>query len=203
MTNTYFVSGIGTGIGKTIVSAILTEKLQADYWKPIQSGDLGNSDSFLVQRLISNTKTRILAEEFRLNNPLSPHLSARMDGISITVDQFRIPETENSLVIEGAGGVMVPLNDHELLLDLIVALKAKVIVVSQNYLGSINHSLLTLEILKAKNIPIEGIIFNGEANVESERYIQQYSKIKVIGRIPQFKTIDQETIRNAGSLLKI
>lgn len=203
MSNTYFVTGIGTGIGKTIVSAILTEKLNADYWKPIQSGDLDISDSLLIKNLFSNTKTVIHPERYRLSQPLSPHLSARLDGVEISIADIEAPETANALIIEGAGGLMVPLNNEELILDLIKNLKARVIVVSQNYLGSINHTLLTLEVLKANQIEIEGLIFNGAANTETEHYIETYSKVKVLGRIPKMSVIDKESIKEAGKYITL
>ncbi|WP_316748923.1 dethiobiotin synthase [Pedobacter gandavensis] len=203
MNNTYFITGIGTGIGKTIVSAILTQKLQADYWKPIQSGDLEQSDSLSIQHLISNTKTIIHPEQYRLTRPLSPHLSARLDGIEIKAAAFKVPETNNNLIIEGAGGLMVPINEKELILDLIPVLKAKVIIVSQNYLGSINHTLLTLEVLKSRNIEVEGIIFNGEANQESESYIANYTGIPILGNIPKLAALDQQAIADAGQFIRL
>ena len=201
MNDTYFITGIGTGIGKTIVSAIVAEKLKADYWKPIQSGDLDISDSLFIEHLISNTQTVIHPESYRLGQPLSPHLSAKLDGIRISLDEIKAPQTKNGLIIEGAGGLMVPLNDEHLILDLIKNLKAKVIVVSQNYLGSINHTLLTLEILKINNIQVEGIIFNGVTNTESENYIADYSKVKVLGKIPKLSIIDKNTIITSGEYL--
>jgi len=203
MSNTYFVTGIGTGIGKTVVSAVLTEKLQADYWKPIQSGDLEISDSLFIKHLVSNTKTIVHPEKYRLGQPLSPHLSARLDGVEIDINALQKPITSNSLIIEGAGGLMVPLNDTELILDLIKSLEAKVIVVSQNYLGSINHTLLTLEVLKTNNVPVEGLIFNGTANPESEAYITQYSKVKILGNIPKMSIVDKESILKAGQHISI
>lgn len=202
MNNTYFITGIGTGIGKTIVSAILTQKLKADYWKPIQSGDLEISDSLFVRHLVSSDIV-IHPESYRLSQPLSPHLSARLDGINIELGSIKKPETGNNLVIEGAGGLMVPLNDSQLILDLIKSLDPKVIVVSQNYLGSINHTLLTLEVLKANKITIQGLIFNGTENIESEQYIAKYSQVKVLGRIPKMSIIDHETIQEAGRHLII
>jgi dethiobiotin synthetase len=197
MNNTYFITGIGTGIGKTVVSAVLTEKLKADYWKPVQSGDLDISDSLFVKHLVS-PDIIIHPESYRLSQPLSPHLSARLDGINIELESIKMPQTNNNLIIEGAGGLMVPLNDHQLILDLIKALKTKVIVVSQNYLGSINHTLLTLEILNANNVDVYGLIFNGTENLESEQYIENYSKVKVLGRIPKMSVIDSATIKAAG-----
>lgn len=199
----YFITGIGTGIGKTLISAILTEKLKADYWKPIQSGDLDTSDSITISGLISNTNTVIHPESYRLTQPLSPHLSARLDGIEIDLNKINMPLTDNNLIIEGAGGLMVPLNEKELIIDLIKKLNVEVILVSQNYLGSINHTLLSVNLLKQYEIPIKGIIFNGDENVETERYIQQYAKIKKLGNVPSFSDIDKEKIEAAGQNLLI
>lgn len=198
MPEKYFITGIGTGIGKTMVSAILTEKLKADYWKPIQSGDLDQSDSLNIEQLISNPITKIHPEGYRLNHPLSPHLSARMDGIEISLTQLQLPQTHNSLIVEGAGGLMVPLNATELILDLIKKLQLPVIVVSQNYLGSINHTLLTLNTLKQHEVNIKGIIFNGEQNEESESYILQYTQVNYLGHIPHLTQLTKETIATSG-----
>ena len=197
----YFITGIGTGIGKTLISAILTEKLKADYWKPIQSGDLDTSDSITLGNLISNTHTVIHPESYKLTQPLSPHLSARLDGIEIDLNKIHMPLTDNNLIIEGAGGLMVPLNEKELIIDLIKKLNVEVILVSQNYLGSINHTLLSVNLLKQYEIPIKGIIFNGDENVETERYIQQYAKIEKLGSVPGLKNIDKEKILAAGCSL--
>lgn len=202
MNDTYFVTGIGTGIGKTIVSAVLTEKLKADYWKPIQSGDLDVSDSLFIKHLVG-PDTVIHPECYRLSHPLSPHLSAKMDGIKITLESIKKPATNNTLIIEGAGGLMVPLNDRDLILDLIKTLQVKVIVVSQNYLGSINHTLLTLEVLKTNQVPVAGLIFNGTENLESEQYITKYSKVKILGHIPKMSVIDSDSIRSAGKYITL
>lgn len=199
----YFITGIGTGIGKTLISAILTEKLKADYWKPIQSGDLDTSDSITIGSLISNNETVIHPESYRLTQPLSPHLSAKLDGIEIDLNKINMPLTNNDLIIEGAGGLMVPLNEKELIIDLIKKLNVEVILVSQNYLGSINHTLLSVNLLKQYEIPIKGIIFNGDENVETERYIQQYTRIKKLGSVPSFSNIDKEKVKAAGQNLFI
>lgn len=203
MTQQYFITGIGTGIGKTITSAVITEKLKADYWKPIQSGDLDQSDSLSIQNLISNPKTKIHPELYRLNKPLSPHLSAKLDGIEISLNKFELPQTDNNLIVEGAGGLMVPLNNQALILDLIKHLNIPVIVVSQNYLGSINYTLLTINTLKQHQIKIKGIIFNGDANSESEDYILKYTSVEHIGSIPTFKQLNKENIVNAGKGLNL
>ena len=198
MAQQYFITGIGTGIGKTITSAIITEKLKADYWKPIQSGDLAQSDSMTIESLISNNQTVIHPETYRLTQPLSPHLSAKIDGIEIELNNFQLPKTENHLIVEGAGGLMVPLNDKALILDLVKYLKLEVIVVSQHYLGSINHTLLTINTLKQHNMSIRGIIFNGEENLESQSYILNYSDIKHLGNIPTLRNIDKLNVIEAG-----
>ena len=198
MAQQYFITGIGTGIGKTITSAIITEKLKADYWKPIQSGDLAQSDSMTIESLISNNQTVIHPETYRLTQPLSPHLSAKIDGIEIELNNFQLPKTNNNLIVEGAGGLMVPLNDKALILDLVKYLKLEVIVVSQHYLGSINHTLLTINTLKQHNMSIRGIIFNGEENLESQSYILNYSDIKHLGNIPTLRKIDKLNVIEAG-----
>jgi dethiobiotin synthetase len=203
MSESYFITGIGTGIGKTIVSVIITEKLRADYWKPIQSGDLAQSDSLIIESLLTNSTSKIHPEQYRLNHPLSPHLSAKLDGVTIDLAKFELPKTNNSLIVEGAGGLMVPLNDQHLIIDLIKKLGLQVILVSQSYLGSINHTLLTLTTLKQYNIPIKGIIFNGEPNIESEQYILNYGNIHHLGNIPALITLSKENIVEAGKGLNI
>ena len=198
-----FVTGIGTGIGKTIVSAVLTEKLKADYWKPVQSGDLDNSDTMKVKSLVSNPVTVFHPETYRLTQPFSPHKSAAIDGIEIDPAKFIIPQTDNRLIIEGAGGLMVPLNDSFLMIDLIKQLNAEVILVSQNYLGSINHTLLSVFALKKYDINIKGIIFNGEHNPNSESYILNYTGLKLLGHIAEFTEINSQLIIDAGNYLDL
>ncbi len=190
----YFITGIGTNIGKTIVSAILTEALEADYWKPIQAGDLDNSDSLTVKNLISNSTSKIHPEVYRLNQPMSPYAAAKLDNIIIDLDKIMAPKTTNNLIIEGAGGLMVPLNEKELVIDLIEKLDVEVILVSQNYLGSINYTLLSLEILKSNHLNILGIIFNGKPNLETENYILNYSGVKCLGRIDEHQQITREVV---------
>ncbi|HRN41368.1 MAG TPA: dethiobiotin synthase [Vicingus sp.] len=190
----YFITGIGTNIGKTIVSAILTEALEADYWKPIQAGDLEQSDSVKVENLISNTKTKIHSETYRLNQPMSPHAAAKLDNIIIDLNKITIPKTSNNLIIEGAGGLMVPLNNNELIIDLIQKLDAEVILVSQNYLGSINHTLLSIESLKVRKLKVKGVIFNGNPNMETENYILNYSGVNCLGRIDEHHQITKEIV---------
>lgn len=198
-----FVTGIGTGIGKTLVSAILVEKLKADYWKPVQSGDLDNSDSLLVKSLISNTKTFIHPETYCLTQPFSPHKSADIDGVFINPEKFSIPITNNTLIIEGAGGLMVPLNNSFLIIDLIRQLGAEVILVSQNYLGSINHTILSIGILKQYGIPVKGIIFNGAKERYTTDFILGYSGLRLLGHIPEFDNVDKDTVIQAGNYISL
>jgi dethiobiotin synthetase len=189
-----FITGIGTNIGKTVVSAIVTEYLNADYWKPIQSGDLMDSDTMKVKTLISNNKSVFHPEKYRLSQPLSPHAAAKRDGVAIKLEDFILPETENHLVIEGVGGLMVPLNNEMLIADLIQHLDVSVLLVSQNYLGSINHTLLTIQELKRRNITIIGIVINGESTPETEAFVMQYSNLPIIFRVENESSIDQNTV---------
>ena len=198
MNKPLFVTGIGTGVGKTIISTVLVEKLKADYWKPVQSGDLAHSDSLTVKSLISNNRSFIHPETYRLTQPFSPHKSAAIDGISIDPEKFVIPQTNNTLIIEGAGGLMVPLNDKFLMIDLIKQLQVEVILVSKNYLGSINHTLLSIGTLKGYGIPVKGIIFNGPKDMYSKEYILDYSGLAFLGHIPEFNKVDKRTIMDAG-----
>ena len=188
-----FVTGIGTDVGKTIASAILTEALQADYWKPIQAGDLEHSDSIKVSSFLSNTKSHIFENSYKLNTPASPHFAAELDGITIDLKQILEPKTSNHLVIEGAGGLLVPLNDTDCIIDLIQK-DYEVILVSRHYLGSINHTLLSLEALKSKNIPCAGIIFSGDENPATESIILAKSGVKFLGRINNEPYFDANVI---------
>lgn len=197
------VAGIGTGIGKTLISSVLVEALEADYWKPVQAGDLDKSDTLTVQSLTSNKKSFFYPEALRLQHPMSPHAAAKLENIEIDLDIFLIPKTDNTLIIELAGGLMVPLNSKELNIDLLKKWKAPVILISKNYLGSINHTLLSLEILRNNNIPVLGIIFNGEPNLSSEEFILNYSKVNCIGKIPEIKEVNKEEIKKAGSNLNL
>ncbi|WP_312312807.1 dethiobiotin synthase [Empedobacter brevis] len=173
MNKKLFVTGIGTGIGKTIVSAILTEALQADYWKPVQSGDLDRSDSELVKSLTSGNII-IHQERYQLQLAASPHQSAKKENIEIKLTDFSLPVTSNHLIVEGAGGLFVPLNEKEFMLDVIQHLNLPVVVVSTNYLGCINHTLLTIEALKNRGILIDLFVFNGEFDEDTHQIILKH-----------------------------
>ena len=191
----YIIAGIGTEIGKTFISSILTETLEADYWKPVQSGALDFTDTDTVKSLISNSKTVFHPETYRLNEPMSPHAAAAIDGVEIELSKFQLPQTDNHLIVELAGGLMVPLNDRETNLDLIKKLNLPVILVSKNYLGSINHTLLSTEILKMNNIEVKGLIFNGEQNKYSEDFILNYTKLECLGRVDFEDNIDKDVVK--------
>ena len=192
----FIIAGIHTGIGKTRCSAILAEALGYDYWKPIQAGDLENSDSVFVKKNIYNTNCTIHPEAYRLSLAASPHWAAQHDGIAIQKENIIIPETKNGLIIETAGGVMSPLGDDFLNLDLILNFNLPVILVSNNYLGNINHTLLTVSALQHKNIQILGIVFCGEEVKPSQDYIIHYTKLKHLFSIPNFDTIDKSNLTN-------
>ncbi len=194
-----FITGIGTDVGKTIVAAIVTEALQADYWKPIQSGDLDNSDTDKVQRLVSNSTSQFFENAFALQMPASPHLSAKMEDVTIELNKIKEPKTQNHLVIEGAGGVFVPLNHTDCVIDLIQE-DYKTIVVSRHYLGSINHTLLTVEALRHRNITISGIVFSGDENASSEDIILKKTGLKMIGRIATEPYFDKNVIKDYADL---
>jgi dethiobiotin synthetase len=188
-----FITGIGTDVGKTIASAIITEALQADYWKPIQAGDLSQSDSHKISNYISNTKTIVHPNSYELNTPASPHYAASLDNLVIDIKKIKEPKTQNHLVVEGAGGILVPLNDKDTIADLIQP-DYKVIVVSRHYLGSINHTLMTIEALKSRKIAIAGILFNGDENPATESIILSKTGVKNLGRIRNEPYFDKNVI---------
>lgn len=188
-----FVTGISTDVGKTIASAIITEALKADYWKPVQAGELSNTDSHKVAELILNEKTIIHKSSYELNTPMSPHAAAEIDNIKIDLNQIIEPKTTNHLVIEGAGGLLVPLNEKETVLDIIKS-NYLVILVSRHYLGSINHTLLTIESLKQKGLDV-ALIFSGNEHPSTEDIILRKTGVKVIGRINEEAAFDQSLIK--------
>jgi dethiobiotin synthetase len=196
----FFVTAIGTDSGKTLVSAIITQMLNADYWKPIQAGFPTDTDQ--VRNLVSNPKTNFHQEAYLLNTPASPHAAAALESISIEIDIINLPETKNALVIEGAGGCLVPLNDQDVVIDIAAKLKVPVVVVANLYLGSINHTLLTAEALKSRNIEVKGVVFNGDENAESERIILLKTGWKCLLRIPKLDTINSAVVSSYAEKLK-
>ncbi|MCG8332834.1 MAG: dethiobiotin synthase [Chitinophagales bacterium] len=195
-----FVTGIGTDVGKTVVSAIVTEALQADYFKPVQAGDLHFTDTDKVRQLISNDKTVFHRSAYSLKTPASPHAAAALEQLVIEREKIGLPKTDNRLVIEGAGGLLVPLNDTQTILDLIEP-EYKVIVVSRHYLGSINHTLLTLNLLQQKGFDIS-LIFNGNETKSTEEIILKMTNAPVIGRVDEEEEINENTVLNYARLFK-
>lgn len=197
----FIITGIGTDVGKTVVSAIVSEALQATYWKPVQAGDLENSDSIKISNLTKNV--RVLPEAFRLSQPMSPHAAAEKDGVEILPEQLNLPSVSENLIVEGAGGLMVPINSKGFLYaDAFAMWKLPVIVVSRHYLGSINHTLMTVEILKQRGIEIEGIIFVGDENSTTESVILKNTGLRLIARIPMAKELNQAFILNEAEKIK-
>lgn len=191
-----FITGTGTDVGKTLVAAIVTEALEADYWKPVQAGFADGTDSLFVSSMLSNNQSKVHPELYKLQMSASPHLAAEAENIEIKIKNIvnHLPKTKNTLVIEGAGGLMVPLNKKKLMLNLILKLKAQVIIVSKNELGSINHSLLTAAVLKKEKADVLGWIFNEEyKNYEEE--IAGWSGFPVIASVKHLPVISKETIR--------
>jgi dethiobiotin synthetase len=184
----YFVTGIDTDSGKTLASAILCEALQADYWKPVQAGLPRDTDA--VASLLTNTKTKTHTEAYLLNTPASPHAAAKIDGVVIDLDKIKLPVAD-CLIIEGAGGCLVPLNDADFVIDLARQWSCEVILVADLYLGSINHTLLTVNELKRRNMQVKGIIFNGDSNPESERIILRHSGFTKLLHIQREKELSK------------
>ncbi|MCX8491310.1 MAG: dethiobiotin synthase [Cyclobacteriaceae bacterium] len=194
----YFVTAIGTDSGKTLVSAILCKALNADYWKPVQAGFPRDADT--IKSLIPNCT--IHPESYLLNTPASPHAAAKIDGIEISLEKILLPNTNNSLIIEGAGGGLVPLNDKGFVIDIAQKFNTPIILVANLYLGSINHTLLTAHLLKQRKLFVAGIIFNGKSNPESERIILKHSGYKTLGHIKEELEINSETIANYAEKIK-
>ncbi|MBC2837973.1 dethiobiotin synthase [Robiginitalea sp. SC105] len=195
--NRLFVTGISTGVGKTLAAAILVEALQADYWKPIQAGDLDASDSHTVRDLISNAKTVIHPNAYALRTPMSPHAAAEIDNIRIDLKEIKTPDTRNTLVIEGAGGLLVPLNGQDTICDLIEP-GYRVIVVSRHYLGSINHTLMTLECLERRGLE-PFLIFSGDPHPSTESIILQKTGVQVLGRIEELQEVSPAQVRRVAT----
>lgn len=197
-----FITGIGTNVGKTVVSAILTEAIKADYWKPIQSGTIEGRDSETVASLISNSKTVIYTETYLLKQPLSPHFAAKLDGVTIELEKLQLPTTCNHLIIEGAGGLLVPINKNEYVIDIAKKMDCEIVLVISSYLGCINHTLLSIEYLKRNNFKIYALVFNGEFDLEVKQSILDYTLNPLIIDIPTFNTLSKQSISEISIKVK-
>lgn len=191
------VTGTDTGIGKTVFSAALSGALDAYYWKPVQAGLDDGTDRDTVMRLSGLPEQRLLREVYRLNTPASPHLAARIDGVVIDPQKLALPKTDRPLVIEGAGGLMVPLTEDFTYIDIMAHWDAPVVLCARTTLGTINHSLLSIEALRARAVPILGVAFIGDENEESERIICKMGEVRHLGRLPHLVSLTGETLRAA------
>ena len=195
MSNSYFITGIGTDVGKTVVSSILCELLHATYWKPIQSGDLQNSDSKKIQQWLNNT-VEIIQEAYLFSEALSPHVASKIDGVSINPAMLNLPKTAGNLIVEGAGGWLVPINESGITFaDLAEQWNIPIILVSRHYLGSINHTLLTIESIRSRNVNIHGIIYVGEPLPDTCEIIEKITGVKTLFSVPLFDKVDTDTIK--------
>lgn len=199
----YFITGIGTNVGKTVVSAIITEALQADYWKPIQSGTIEGYDSEWVKSKITNSKTVIHPEAYSLKAPLSPHFAASLENVEIFLEQIKLPQTANHLIIEGAGGLLVPLNKKNYVIDIAKQFNCQVVLVISNYLGCINHTLLSIDYLIKNGYSIQSLVFNGDFDPEVKQAIVNYAPTISEISIPNIETINKEEIFKIASQIKI
>ena len=190
-----FVTGIGTDVGKTLVAAILVEALGADYWKPVQAGLEPSTDTETVRQLVGNPTSCFWPERHRLRLPASPHTAAAAEGVQLRAEDFALPATTNHLVVEGAGGLLVPLAPDLLLADLLPAWQLAVVVVSRHYLGSLNHTLLTLEALRSRGIAVRGLVFNGEPAPANEQLLSRYANAPVLPPLLPEAEVSPATVR--------
>lgn len=196
MSRRFIVSGTDTGVGKTVIAAGLAAALSARYWKPVQSGLEDETDSQAVARLTGGRVT-ILPEAYRLATPCSPHEAARIDGTTIAADALELPPGDGPLIVEGAGGLLVPLSERNLTIDLFARWALPVILVARTALGTINHTLLSLEALAARGMTCAGVIFSGEANPPSEQAITDFGRCRHLGRLPHLDPLDAESLAAA------
>lgn len=197
-----FITGIGTNVGKTVVAAVLTEALQADYWKPIQSGTIEGKDSDTIKALVNNPHTYIHPEAFLLREPLSPHFAAKLEGVEIDFTYINPPMSGNTLIIEGAGGLLVPINNKEYVIDLAKKFSCEIVLVISNYLGCINHSLLSIDYLMKNNYRIHSLVFNGEFEPEVKDVIANYASDCQIIHIPTLKSLEKTEVKTIATHVK-
>lgn len=194
MAEGFFITGTDTDVGKSVASAYVQLHLDGTYWKPIQSGLEGETDTQLVQRITALDDDRYFSPQFELNAPLSPHASAKLDGVSIELSDFTLLQSSRPLIVEGAGGVMVPINDRSFMIDMMASLKLPTIIVSRTALGTINHTLLTISVMRLAGINIAGVILNGEPNEGNKEAIKQYGNVKILAEIPRLDDLSRDSL---------
>ncbi len=197
----FFVTGIGTEVGKTAVASVLVEALRADYWKPVQCGELEASDTHTIQGRVS-FPVQCYPERYRLRALKSPHQAAAAEGVLIELSDFELPKTDNALIVEGAGGVLVPLNDSNTMLDLMKQLQLPVIIVTRNYLGSLNHTFLTVEVLRQRGIPIAGLVFNGPFDAELEPFVSRKTELPILFRMDTHAMLTLDIVKSYADSLR-
>ncbi len=199
MSKGFFVTGTDTNVGKTVLAALLCAALPAMYWKPIQTGAREGSDRKQAKSWAGVDDDQVLPESYVFDDPVSPHLAAQRDGREIVLEQIELPAANSGmpLIVEGAGGVMVPINSHQFMTDLMRHLALPAILAARSTLGTINHTLLSVECLRSAGIQIRGVVLIGLENRENRKAIEHYGKIQVIGQIPVLETINRESLREA------
>jgi dethiobiotin synthase len=192
----FFVTGTDTGIGKTVLSALLVAALEGIYWKPVQTGSIEGTDRDAVRQWAGCPEERLLPERYCFDPPVSPHLAAREAGVRITLDAFALPPSSDTrpIIVEGAGGAMVPLNENDLMLDLMRHLALPVVVATRTTLGTINHTLMTLAALRSAHLHVRGVVMIGHENIENRHAIEHYGKVRVIGHIPMMENIQRAAL---------
>ena len=197
----FFVTGIDTNIGKTLACAVLVRAIRGNYWKPIQCGDLENSDTLTVKKLLGSASFQHFPERFRFKAPQSPHRAAEEEGVAIELNDFTLPTSDAPVIVEGAGGVLVPLNNRDYIVDLAAKFRLPAILVSRHYLGSLNHTLAALEALQHRNIPIKGLIFSGNRDEKSEKFLQTRTGLPMLLHMEQEERFDGHCVKKYASLL--
>jgi dethiobiotin synthase len=197
-----FVTGTDTGIGKTVVSACLARAWQAGYWKPVQTGrTTGDDDTATVAALAGLPTQRVFAPAYALQAPLSPHAAAELEDIRISMDGMAPPETAHPLVVEGAGGVYVPLNDRDFMIDLMARLALPVVLVARSTLGTINHTLLSLAALRARGLLIAGVVLNGPPNAGNRAAIERFGQVRIVAELARIDPLDAAAIERLAALI--
>lgn len=197
-----FVTGTDTGVGKTIAAACLARAWRAGYWKPVQTGTAtADDDTATVIALAGVSAEHVYAPAYALRAPLSPHAAAELEGVTITMDAITLPQTAHPLVVEGAGGLFVPLNDRDLMIDLMARLALPILLVARSTLGTINHTLLSLSALRSRGLPIAGVILNGPPNAGNRAAIERFGRVRIVAELPRIEPLDGAAIERLSALI--